>query len=566
MKTKMTKLIWQLSILALLAPAQAWAQRAPDPASAKLLASVPEGDKEAIRKRWWARPDRCRSGEAWDKANGAGAEPAKSAAHIAGLEDAGLDARKATHDRVFVRSGDGRLTAGMSPDEHLARQLCGYEVEGIDEHPDLYNMQFLENDSRTALGAAILSGKADEAHTALYKAALTYLCFAGSSWKMDQGYLAYRYCSEALGQPPETADVEKALEQLFPKRDFERANLLYQLKRGLEASGPVKQAFEAMELKYPRMKAVFRDSADQARQRIAERRERYADYFRVLDPITQAIFEDPQGKPAPDCEQTLLGLRAKLAQEVPPHDEEGVRTLRVGHPVGYQITEALAHCYLGLGKKAKASLEAEALRLANRRLTLDEEMFYSRYEALNAAEQELGTGEKMLMAIPNYAHRFESPVPLTVLRTPHFKEMIGGGIESRGMSREKPAVVAAIKKVAEGVQLTFKKFSTTTKYRDDECKSTNKIARFDIEGNRVVPVYEKICHPVGPVKSYTTTYQEKPMVIPASDASLVKEGMQVAVLVNVHDTNDTALESLFWPKTGIKEAMVLQGVPLRKEK
>ncbi len=532
----------------------------------------PGGDKKAVMNRWRVRPGRCIEPAKWDKAAGNAPEKSKRTARIAGLDDE-QDVKR-INPRVFSGKGSaGRWPSGMTAWDHLVRIACGKAVEGIDSfylpNRQVYGTQFLEGDSRTILARAISEGTDDEDHKVLYNAALIQEAFGGTAWNAKEDYEAFLYFSDAIGKPPSEAEVSAAIDKLFPERKYEKDNLLFVFSRGVKAMKEIGAAFDKMESKYPRMKAVYRDTALQARKRWNERRKRYAGAYRILDPITASLLEDPTSSPPAGCESKLLGLRAQLAREIKPKDEKGIRKLRIEHPLGYQITEALAYCYLGQGKFAKAKLEADALKRTNRRVNLGEEIFYSRRDAISALEQELGSAEKIRKFVPNYStHGIGMPVPGSVRRSPRFYAAIDskGDFLTRGGDDRKPAVVASRKKVATGVQLIFKKYTFTYKYRDVKCKATNKVDRYEYEfppGGRTImrPIYRQKCWKVGPVKKKRITYQEKPVIFPEADAKGIKKGMQLIVLDNRKVAGDAVIIDC-WLQKGKKKALVSQGIAI----
>ncbi|MBN2499036.1 MAG: hypothetical protein JXR96_30885 [Deltaproteobacteria bacterium] len=537
------------------------------------LSAGPGGDAMKVRSRWSAQPARCRSPEAWDQASGAARPKSKGAARISGLDDEpAAGSARAAHKRLFAGlDNSGRWPRDFTPDDHLARIACGKNIEGIDpffdERRHTTSPQFLQGDSRAALGEAIIDRAGDASRQVLYRVALAHECFVNTAWDIKRGYVPYVFCADALGAAPSADEVRRALEQVWPGRDYERDNLLFILERAARAKGEVDAAFARMESRYPRMKSVYRDAADEARRRYAARREKYAAAYRLLDPLTATLLDDPATAPPPDCEQTLLGLRAKLAAELKPGDGAGVRELRVGHPLGYQISEALCWCYLGKDKLAKAKIEADALRKGNRRITLAEEIAFSRLDALEKVKQELKTAGKIEQAIPNYQQgAYGVPLPGTVHRSPRFDELVSrrARFETLGDSERKPAVLAAI----QGSKLVFKKHKYVRKYRDIQCKETNKVDRYEIAYNpngttSLRPIYRQDCWEVGPVKKETIVHQERPVVLTAGDAAGLAVGMQVIVLDNTQKEGDAALVHLWSPAKGREKASLVDGVKVR---
>jgi len=538
-------------------------------AESSALAAGPGGDIKAIRDRWRAKPARCQSAEAWDQASGAG-QPKRGKARIAGLDSGEAVGR--IHNRVFAgRDNSGRWPQDFSAGDHLARIVCGKSIEGIDpffqENRDLAGAQMLSGDSRIALAEVVTNRKADADRLVLYQAALLGECFRATAWDVKKGYVPYVYCNDAVGTPPSKAEVEAALKKVFPGRDYEQANLLFIFTEGLAAKKEIDAAFAEVERRYPRMKAVYRDSAVEARKRYAERRKKYASAYRVLDPVTDRLFGDPTSTPPPDCEKQLLGLREQLAKQLKPGDADGVRDLRIGHPLGYQITEALAYCYMGHGKMAKAKLEAEALSQGNRRISLAEEIAFARIDALQAVKRELKSDGKIVQAIPNYrAGSYGVPLPGSVRHSPRYLDLLSsrGRYETIGEDERKPAVIQSKKPAGDGVQLVFKKFKYTRKYRDFKCKETNKVDRYDITYNldgttTLKPVYRRNCWKVGPVKTEVIVHQEKPVIITPDDAKRLKNGSQVTVLANTQKKGDAAVVDAWMPKKGRDQAFIARG-------
>ena len=551
----------------MVAQAAAAEAAAKEQADAATLAAGPGGDSKSVRERWSARPGRCQSPKAWAEAAGVAGAPTKTKARIAGLEEAGIAAAPNVHPRLFEgKSSAGRFPEDMTPDDHLARLLCGQEIEGIDpffrERDDIWGSQFLDGDPRLVLGWSLDS--ASEPDRTLYSATLAHHCFGATQWDVKEDYLSFLFCDDALGSLPPVAEVSAAFDKRFPGRDYEKANLTYAYRRAFEAAAEIRAAFGQIEARYPRLKALFRTTAEKARARYAERRAKYAAYYEVLDPVTAAFLRNPASKTAPGCEAPLLALRAKLAQELGVKDEAGVEQLKSEHPVGFQITEALAYCYLGQGKRAKAWLETQSLG-RNRRVTEAEEVTLSRWEALSAAQKELAG--RIQEEVPCYGRHYNSPSPPSLWVTRKLIDLVAaaGPFELRGLDEQKPAVVASLKKTEDGgADLTFKKFSHQRKYRDQQCRETDRVQRFEFFGNGIRPVYQRECWLVGPVKTRRVTYQEEQAHLMPEDAALVEAGVQLTFVVNRSDATDSALSDLFPAKEGKAKARMLSGFRLKQ--
>lgn len=543
-------------------------QAAKEEASSSALAAGPGGDSNAVRARWKARPERCRSSEAWNKAAGHG-RARQGSARIVGAGDQGDS--QGVHQRVFQgRGSDLRWPSGFRAEDHLTRIICGVKVEGVDpwfsERSDIYGKQFLRGDSRVVLSEAVVNGRGSAAQGVLYKVALLQECFRGTQWRVPESYAAYALCRDAVHQPPSESAVIKALETVFPGRAYERANVLYLLREGLKSMKEVDAAFGRLEAKYPRMKQVYRDAADKARQRHAQRRSRHAAIYRTLDPRTQRLQDDLDSAHSSGCEQELLRLRRELGKELKAKDEAGVKRLRVLDPLGFQITEALAHCYLGRKKLAHAYAEASALKKQNRRLTLSEEIFFSRLDAFVALEQQLKSKGRIQQVLPNYSGFWTGmPRPETVyLPRQMLSKLEGlGKYKIVGEAEKAPAIVSAMKPVSGGVKLVFKKHNFIHRYRQISCRTTNRVERYEISGSSIRPIYQQDCRHVGPVLKKKLTFQEAPVVLAKAEAALVKQGMQLIALDNIHAAGDAVLVDLWWPKQGRARALILQGVHLK---
>ena len=227
-----------------------------------------------------------------------------------------------------------------------------------------------------------------------------------------------------------------------------------------------------------------------------------------------------------------------------------MRRVRIGDQLNYQISEALTYCFLGRGKNAKAYQEAGVLRKGIRRVTTAEAAYLAVQDALLAAQQQLRSRERMDKELPGWDWHLRLPRrPDTCLNLSghRFRSLASarGRLETIGKSEDRPAVVAAMKKVDKGVLLTFKKISWKYPRFKYKCTQTNKVDYYEIRGNRLQPKYRSSCRTVGKPKWITVKYQEKPLVIPAEDAPLVKSGRFVEIIVNSGREGDTAVANVF---------------------
>ncbi len=252
------------------------------------------------------------------------------------------------------------------------------------------------------------------------------------------------------------------------------------------------------------------------------------------------------------------GLRLRPSSR--QRTQKGSGCWRVGHPLGFQITEALAACHLSKGRLAAARLEADALAQATRRVSEEEETFFSRQDAMWQARKELPTEAQLQQAMPNWEsrERYPAPLPPTVIASNKLVELVRGArgsLEYRGKSDRVPAVVATRHAQDGGVLLVFEK--VVYPYQDFRCTKLDKVHHYEIRGNTVQPVYEEDCRPVGPVKK--RIMQEKAVLFPPEQAALVKKGMQVEVLVNEASTGDAVLVNL-WKAKDRKSPLILDGI------
>nr|QKW93741.1 hypothetical protein [Vitiosangium cumulatum] len=525
-------------------------------------ATSPGGDEKSVSARWEARPKRCRTTDDWDVA--------------AGLKPQTGGIRRRTPGGIafgmfFGRSWDSSSSGpgpfgNAGPDDYLARLACGYDVEGVEPSFDkdqLWSGQLPDWDPRRLFARALQTGAPDSPRSTLYRLALMFHCYASTGWKVPDHYSTYLFCDEALGKTaPTQAEIEAASEAVFPGRAWEKTNLVYAAQRTLEAKKEVDAAFAQAEAQAPRMKAVFRDSADAARREHAEFLVRYAEELRTLEPMTaEALRRGAHEQMPADCVEKLLPLRAKLEAELQPKDEAGVQALRTGHPLGFQITEALAACYLVRGHLARAKLEAESLMKGSRRVTEEEKVFHARLNAQWQAKRDLPTKEQRVQAIPNWESIEDYPqVPETESASNDLMEQVRHmqtPIRTIGDVQGMLAVVVSKRETPEGVWITFKKFTST--YREVECRKTGEIVGFSVAGRSLHPVYRKECTEVGPLKKHTV--QADPVLLSKAEADLVQKGMQLKALVNQNEPADSVLTDL-WKQQGAKQPLVIDGIRL----
>jgi len=527
------------------------------------LDAGPGGDAKTIKGRWRVRPDEC-YGSGWEldaKYNGQNGFPPqdhpkhkgkaptggkkKSAARIKGL-----DALDDEPGGEASRTGLGKILFDLR---------CGVKVEGVDpsfrERDGVKHGYIYADDRRAKLGIALLTGEGSDDERVLYQAALAHYCFAGTQWDPVKDYAPYLFCAEAVSGL-DLGKLESALKRRYGDSKYPIDNYKFIAKRGLQAKAELDGVIEKVERKFPKMKQLLRDAPDRARKAFAERQRKYSEILEVVAPVTKQLMEDAEQAPPDDCEDFLLDARAILKKEIKLKTPDDVKTLMVFHPIGYQITEALAYCYLHNGKLAKARIEGEALKQANRRVTLVEELFYTSAQDREAMRKKLKSDKQYEKAIPGAGwglqfllggREYAPPLASRAARKASFR--------TAGESEREPAIIVKKSKAKGGVKLTFKKHKFRYKDQKYNCKDTNKIDRYDMVSNSsggvsVKPIYKQKCWKVGKPKMKTITYQEKPVVLPKDQADLVKKGMQVTVLANRSRAGDAVIMEAWVPKKG----------------
>jgi hypothetical protein len=505
-----------------------------------------------IRDRWKTMPERC-APPSWETIDGktrrVKAAPPPASSRMSGLEAA---APTGQMDPRILEDSPHRPEV-LSGDDWVTRLACGHDAEGIDPY-------FTERDllgaidrkgSIVSLAESLAQDQGTPRHT-LRHAMLVHQCFAASGFNAKQDYERYLWCVDAVGTAPSAEVVAQAADATFPEDGWERRNLRFLYTRGLAAKQEVVTGFTQAEATWPAMKAVYRDTQTQARADHAQRRTRYAELFKVLDPLTAAVAD---GKLPDSCLETLRPMRAQLSKELPPRSEAGVYQLRAGHPVGFQISEALAACYLTKGQKAHARLELRGLRQAQRRITLEEELYYAVEDAVAAARKKYPgpEGEKQIPNLSRGPH-YGVPYPATLAIQGRLWEQVGDA-RALGDSKEIPADITRVEPGPGGVKVSFKPVKYP--YQKTECRNTDRISQVIYHTFSAQVIYEQECVAVGPVEM--RTHQEPPVVVPTEEAALIKPGMRVTLIVSA-DGKDVAVEKLGWPD---KPALVVvHGIPL----
>lgn len=534
------------------------------------------GEPGQVQQRWENRPERCTSSEAWNRKMGhADDEGDDGAANISGSE---LIEEESGPEPVSLGRPDGDSTArGLA-----ARYLCGTRVEGVDPHwsasdkPGTLDHRLgshaLEHDPRTIVGEAANDEKVAGSRRTIYRAVASYLCWSRTNWNLKYGYGPYLKCREVAGEIPSDDEIEEAMEAEYPDRAFELANLLHMVEKARKAKPEVTSAFAKLEDEYPKLREVFVEPAEKAEKSFEQHRERYADVYGEIEPITERLLEDPTSTPPDDCLETLRSARETIAERegISVDTPDAVDQLRVGNPVAYQTTEAFAYCHYGNGDLAKARIEAEALDGATRKVNRSEFMYYARQDALRAIERKYnGNEDEIAEVLPNYEYldqRSPMPLPGSTYRTPDYSQMmfsdgirfgiIGGpsneqdaddeedersDLHSASQGGKRLPVVESIRDHEKGKKITFVTNTETVSWQPRKCRETDKFSHYELHGNRMEAVYEKECWAVGDQKSKQVAHQHDPVVLPEDQAELVEPGMRVELFNNKMAIGDAAV-------------------------
>jgi hypothetical protein len=457
----------------------------------------------------------------------------------------------------------------MAPDDWVTRVACGHKIRGIDpqwqisggsttgllgefgsEAQDRNSER--DRDSRVVLARALHDHVGDANHRALYEAVLAHQCFAATEWSVKHDYLRYLHCVSALDEVPSAAALDAAVQAVYPDSAWHRANLEFVLQVGLQARQQVVAAFTDAETKYPLMKQTLRDSAEAAIARFRKRHQERAEIYQLVDPISQQMVADVLSPAPVGCNETLRQARSKLAAQLHPRSEQGMQDLVAGDSLGYQITEAMAYCYLRAKLPAHARREIESLKGGRRIANEEEAAYYAREDAIADAEKKLGVSsrhsrddvkklEKTIPPLTFGAALYDFRPSSLSEASRMINEVYGAAVRAVGDDHSFPVIIVGKSSADNGVTLTFKK--TTYPWQDVQCQNTDRIDRIDYSGSSAHVVYQQACKAVGPVEQ--RTHQEPPLVVAAQDAATAAKGQQIFVMVS--DGADGAIVKAWMP-------------------
>lgn len=492
----------------------------------------PGGDSKAQLARWDLRPKRCKADKPWQESKG------KTSA-VKGMDEV-----------------EGKTK--LSPAEQtLAAVVCGKKILGIDPSP--FRGGSVPDGIRATFVQALLDEGLGDDHRILYRALLAYACYhveeeklkPGEGWDLKKHYGTYAVCGQSIGKNPSPEAVEAAFERTYPGREYEKQNIVHITKLGLRKRAEIEGAFKKLGRKKPRLKKVFWDARLKGLKNWKKWRKKHASVFGILDPITAKLQGDPASTAPDDCLEKLLRLRAKLEKKIKPRNESDMRKLRIGNPLHYQLSEALTHCYISKGRVAKAFLESGVLAKGVRRVTKAEWAFLAIQDALLKAQRDLRSKEAIDRELPGWDWPYRLPTfPQYGVSGGKLRDIsrARGRLKKIGESELEPAVLASMKKVSGGMLLHFRKVAWKYPQHKYECTTTDKVDHYEIQGNRLKPVYQRTCKKVGKPKWIKVSYQEKPQIVPAEDAALLKKGMFLEIVVNEGKKGDSAVTSAYLVK------------------
>ncbi len=525
--------------------------------------SIGLGEDADISRRFRNRPDRCKYGRNWN-------------AEIVGEEDSGGSAAisggsETNPNEVFQSIFNDSMGETPTARQYLIRVMCGIQIYGIDnwvDEPPVFTNYTYHSTPHVWLSRFLVDeGAESEELETLYSAVVAHSCWAHSKWDADRGYLPYLYCSRIAGEIPSTEEVAQAFDSYYPGHAYERQNILHMTELAHGAREEVSAAFARAEEQEPELhQRLYQGMFDAMAEREEKRRQLAAIYAKV-DPITEVLVDSVDNRAPAGCVDTLLEARNELANELfggAPSNVEEVRELTARHALGYQITEALAFCYLATGQTAQAEMYHAMLDQGSRRVTEEEVAFLAVYGAINEIKQEEGRDDVLGGFVPveiHHVYHLVRPATMGVAQSMGYEIPANDWFRTVGDTAEQPAVVAELNPQDEGVEVVFKEFSETIHYRERECFETDRIVRYDQRGDSIYPVYERQCHPVGDVKTRTVTYQAPSVVLPKAEADRVEVGQQIRVRYNrVTDDVDAVVLHMFEPGEERESGTIIEGV------
>lgn len=412
-----------------------------------------------------------------------------------------------------------------------------------------------------------------DAQKTVYRAAHVASCYGPST-----PYLQFVGCRAFVKKVPSPEDVRAVLEKRLPGQTWEHGNFLLFYKDALRHREENKKEYAKLEKKHPKLKEAFADSTEKALKRFREVRDKYPDMFEKLDPLTEKFLEN--APPPENCEDRVLELRETLKDDIPPTDPSNVRRLVASHPLGYQITEALAYCYSDDDDASAKLIRAKkSTDNTKRQVNWVEYVVAARELAVAEFNKKLSSRE-IEHHFPNefiemgainvrddplyeYSNYLKMPVGPEVPTYGNDSVKLGGG---KGAIA--PNVIKSKKKVDNGVKITFESTETFGREGIYECWETDKVQKFIHRGGETIAVYEK-CKQVDSKRKKTGHYQHDPIILSEDEATHLETGMGIQWYYNSlqkesgKSAEDAALKNAFWPnKPKGEREVVVQGVKL----
>jgi len=496
--------------------------------------------------------------------------------------------------------------------------LCGKDIPGLAPYADSPwhgvsgefpgTLESITGDARLYLGTALergdipegvgdQSGELSDDQRTLFRGLMAYYCYKAPDYQANQDYPMYYWCNQQLPVDaiPEEAAVTSALENLLPGKDFEHKNFLWMYRRGREMAPKVTEGFEKFEKNVPAVRAIYDGARKKAIEKYDKLREEHADVYETLQPVTDAL--EAGESPPEDC--TALEKAQNNAAEqlgVEP-TAQAVHEFRANHPLGRQLTEALAFCYSDKQEATKRfELEKRLLdetESFDRILQVgylgdlpDDDRVYhtvlppaiTKRQLISRIRQQTFEQKKDEdgVEIPDFLsgttvtdwHRDtlvdKRPTIESSLQTDSPSRALGKRYEKKGHYADKFAPKPTIetkREVPVGHQLEFPTKSKTVE--NEVCtdwKKTGRIEGYYWHGGKKRVEYEKTCQNEE-VKQYEDEYGEDPFVIAGWEGEVLEKGMQVHGRANGNSPNNSVVWSAWRPdKDAPDDAVIIRGV------
>ncbi len=496
--------------------------------------------------------------------------------------------------------------------------LCGKDIPGLDPYAESPwhgvsgefpgTLETITGDARLYLGTALERGNIPEGvgdgigelsedQRVLFRGLMGYYCYKAPDYQANQDYPMYYWCNQQLPVDaiPEESTVQSALENLLPGKSFEHKNFLWMYRQGREMAPKVTKGFEKYEKNVPIVQAIYDGAREKGTEKYNTLRKDHSDVYETLQPVTDALMAGES--PPEDC-SALEKAQNKAAEqlEVEP-TAQAVHEFRANHPLGRQLTEALAFCYSDKKKATKRfELEHRVLEKSksfNRILSVgylgdlpDDDRVYhtvlppaiTKRQLISRIRQQTFEQQKDQdgVEVPDFLsgttvtdwHRDifveQRPTIESQVETEAPSRALGKPFEKKGYYTDRFAPKPTIetkKEVPVGFQLEFPtKSKTVTNEVCTDWKKTDRIKSYYWHGGQKKVRYEKICQNEE-TKQYEDEYGEDPLVISGWEGDVLEEGMQIHAHANGSSPENSVIWSAWWPdKEAPDDAVIIRGV------